>query len=156
MPKMRKIGLGLALLLLLASFAATGCDLVAPDAKDTTGATVTPGVSPEPTAEPEPGPAVRPEPGVEPTLRPLPDLNLVTVPDVVQAIKEYEFANSYEDDPDAVAVKLRSFVSRYLESRGLKGKCVLQPITMNDRQLPVAGTLAPKGTLVRVYVGFGD
>jgi len=153
---MRKIRWGLVpavlVVLVVLSAASSGCDLLGPGAKDEASPTRGPGLNTRSATEAP----VEPEPAVEPTVRPLPKVDLVTVPDVVQAIKEHEFTNSYEDDPDAIAVELKSFVNGYLEGQGLKGQCVLQPITMNDRQQPIAGTMVPKGTLVRVYVGFGD
>lgn len=151
---MTRLGLVLFALLVLVtlSAAAVGCDLLAPGAKDKASPTRGPGLNTGSATEAPPAP----EPAIEPTLRPLPKVDLITVPDVVQAIREHEFANSYSEDPEAIAAELKAFVVGYLEGQGLKGQCVLQPITMNDRQLPIAGTKVPKGTLVRVYVGFGD
>lgn len=144
MRRMTRPGLVLLALLVLVTLSAgaVGCELLAPGAEDE--------------ASPTRGPGLNTGSATEAPVEPEPQATLIEVPDVVKAIREHKFTNSYSEDPEAIAAELKAFVVGYLEGQGLKGQCVLQPITMNDYQRPKAGTMVPRGTLVRVYVGFGD
>lgn len=81
---------------------------------------------------------------------------LVRVPDVLAAIRNHSWRNSYDQNPSAIAEEVMGFVSDRLASGGLRGKCILQSVVVPDRQVPKAGAMVRRGTLVRVYVGFGD
>lgn len=80
----------------------------------------------------------------------------VRVPDVVSTIRNHTFENSYQDDAKAAVAELKQLVSDELEVVGLRGEVKLQAIMQTDRQEPKAGSMVPRGTLVRVYVGVGD
>jgi hypothetical protein len=80
----------------------------------------------------------------------------VRVPDVSAAIKQHEFAASYDEDPQAAARELEAFVTDYLDARGLKADVRLQSVAQKDTQVPAAGAVVASGTVVKVRVGFGD
>jgi hypothetical protein len=80
----------------------------------------------------------------------------VRVPDVLAAVRDHKFTNTYDSDPSATAGELEGYVNGLLESSGLKADFALQPIAVPDSQEPTAGTMVPRGSVIRVRIGFGD
>lgn len=80
----------------------------------------------------------------------------VVVPDVITAVAKHRFTPRYTQDPDATALMLEAYVEGFLESAGLEPDVRLQPIAIPDSQEPSPGVLVPRGSVVRVRIGFGD
>jgi len=83
-------------------------------------------------------------------------VEMVRVPNVISAVTNHNYDSSYDEDPSAILAEIRSVAYATISGTGLKIDFSFAPVTQPDTQSPRAGSMVPKGTVVRVVIGVGD